>query len=918
MSGSKELHPPLQPGLDTAVSQFEGRWLQGERPPLEEFLPPPGPSRAAALVELVHAELELRLKAGQPARVEDYLPRFPELDQPAVVCALAAAEFHQRRRLEPQLSPDEYAARFPQVADEMARHLNGADASRPAVPTTRPRQPPRPAAGPAVPHVPGYEILGLLGKGGMGVVYKARQVALDRVVALKMLLHSGHADAEDLARFRTEAQAAARLQHPHIVAVYEIGSHAGLPFFSLEYVPGGGLDRLIAGTPRGAQESARIMLALARAVHHAHGQGVLHRDLKPANVLLAEDGTPKITDFGLAKRLDVPSGQTQTGQVMGTPSYMAPEQAQGKKDVGPAADVYALGAILYELLTGRPPFKGETVLETLEQVCGQDPVPPTRLNPKVPRDLETVCLKCLHKEPVRRYASAAALAEDLQRWLDGKPVLARPVGRAARLGRWCRRNPGVASLGGAVIVLVVAVVVGLVVGLLKVTGLNRDLEGLNRDLAGANVQLDTARQTAEGKREEADAKRAEAEQARQQTETVVSYLVAALRKPDPKRDGYKVTVAEVLAQAVAQLDKQPEMEPLTQAKVLDALGATYVGLGLYGKAIPLFERERSIREQHQGHDSPDTLLSMNHLAWAYWHAGRLQEALPLFEETLEVHKARLGPDHPATLTAMTNVAATYSGLERRKDAIRLYEETLKRERQRPEDRGTLVTMNNLANEYGWDGRWQDAIALHEETLELQKDKLGRDDPDTLKSMNCLAFAYGNAGRRREALPLFEETLKLQKARLPPDHPDTLTTMGNLAHAYDGLGRWEDAANLYEELAESQLRVEKYAAAEATLRYCLGAREYRLPDSWRRPNVQSLLGASLLGQKKYSAAEPWLLQGYDGLKAHEKDIPAPAKSSLTQAAARLVQLYEALGQPEKAEQWRARRDAARQAEPPDKK
>jgi tetratricopeptide (TPR) repeat protein len=317
----------------------------------------------------------------------------------------------------------------------------------------------------AQPVLAGYEILGELGRGGMGVVYKARQKGLDRVVALKMILAGAHAGAIHLLRFRTEAEAVARLQHPNIVQIYDIGEQDGLPYFSLEYVDGGSLDKKLGGKPLPAREAARTAAILARAVQCAHEHGIIHRDLKPANVLLTRDGQPKITDFGLAKRLDAgPDSHTRSGTLIGTPSYMAPEQARGDvREVGTLADLYSLGAVLYELLTGRPPFQGATLLDTLEQARNQEPVPPRQLNPKVPRDLETICLKCLQKEPARRYAGAAELAEDLRRFLDEEPIRARPVGTLERARRWCRRNPRTAALGGTVLVLLVALVATLAV-----------------------------------------------------------------------------------------------------------------------------------------------------------------------------------------------------------------------------------------------------------------------------------------------------------------------------------------------------------------------------------------------------------------------------------------------------------------------
>ena len=303
---------------------------------------------------------------------------------------------------------------------------------------------------------PDYDILGELGRGGMGVVYKARHLKLNRVVALKMILSGGHAGAEELERFQIEARAVARLQHPGIVQIHEVGEHERLPFFALEFVAGGSLAAKLHGDPWPMDRSAAMVEQLARAMHHAHQSGIVHRDLKPGNILLAADGTLKITDFGLAKQMDTEQGPSRTGVIMGTPSYMAPEQAEGRgRDIGPAADVYALGAILYQLLTGRPPFRGLTTLDTLEQVRTQEPVPPSRLQPKTSRDLETICLKCLQKDPARRYDSAHALADDLQRYLADQPILARPVRFPERTWRWCRRNRTLAGLS-ATLILVLA------------------------------------------------------------------------------------------------------------------------------------------------------------------------------------------------------------------------------------------------------------------------------------------------------------------------------------------------------------------------------------------------------------------------------------------------------------------------------
>ncbi|MBY0231794.1 MAG: serine/threonine protein kinase, partial [Gemmataceae bacterium] len=390
---------------EDARRRFEAGWASGRPAPIEGFLPPVGhPLRAGTLEELVAIEMELGGKAGMAQPVQAYLVRFPELDRPEVVARLREQEALVRQ-------------------------------PPPTVPHA--------AASDALTSLPGYEILRELGRGGMGAAYLARQVALSRQVVVKVLLAGPRACTAERARFRAEALAAAALSHPNIVQVIEVGEQDGQPFLSMEHLEGGSLAQRLSRAPQPAAEATRLVGTLARAVQHALDKGIIHRDLKPANVLLADDGTPKVADFGLARRLEG-EGQTKTGDVLGTPSYMPPEQARGSA-VGPLADVYALGAVLHEMLTGRPPFLGATPWDTLAQVMSADPVPPRRLNPSVPRDLETVCLKCLQKEPARRYPSAAALADDLGRFLRGESVLARPIGGGERLWRACRRNPLLAA-----------------------------------------------------------------------------------------------------------------------------------------------------------------------------------------------------------------------------------------------------------------------------------------------------------------------------------------------------------------------------------------------------------------------------------------------------------------------------------------
>jgi serine/threonine-protein kinase len=358
-------------------------------------------------------------------------------------------------------TPEEVCATCPELLPEVQtrwRQIRRLRAGLDALFPPSGETPLRPAEEiPAPPQIPGYVIEGVLGRGGMGIVYRARHLRLNRLVALKMSLAGSTRERRESERFKREAEAVAGLRHPNIAQLYDAGEVDGHPYFTMEIVEGGSLAKKIAGTPQPARAAAQLVATLSGAVQAAHACAIVHRDLKPGNVLLAADGTPKISDFGLARRLDDGAGLTQSGVAVGTPSYMAPEQAEGRPDAtGPAVDIYALGAILYELLTGRPPFQGENAAATMYLVTTRDPVPPSRLNPNAPRDLETICLKCLHKLPARRYSTAQELADDLGRFLEGKPVRARPVGVVERALKWARRHPTAALLTAVLLFALVA------------------------------------------------------------------------------------------------------------------------------------------------------------------------------------------------------------------------------------------------------------------------------------------------------------------------------------------------------------------------------------------------------------------------------------------------------------------------------
>ncbi len=572
--------------------------------------------------------------------------------------------------------------------------------------TTEPLPP-----GPRLPVVAGYEILGVLGRGGMGVVYKARQASLDRIVALKMIRDGGPVGAEAEARFRAEAQAIARLQHPHIVQVFEVGEHEGQPYFSLELVAGGSLADQLKGQPQPPQQTARLVETLARAVHAAHQQGIVHRDLKPGNILLTADGMPKVGDFGLAKRLDS-SLQTRSGVILGTPAYMAPEQASAGETpalrktiagemslrsagvspaIGPAADVYSLGAILYEMLTGRPPFLGLTPLDTLQQVKTQDPVPPRQLQPKVPRDLETICLKCLQKEPRKRFESAEALAEDLRRFSSGEPIRARRAGPVERLAVWCRRRP-------AVTLLAVLLILAIASGFAGITWKWREAEEHKQQAEQAE-------------------KRALARE--QATAQALSYVSAS-------------GIAQTLA-------------PFTSGNPsLMAL------VGKRPQAIRTLQRSCALGEQLLDKDShPRLPLS---LAEQYAQLGVFQAAAGQRDEALV--SCRRGLDllnqlttqdkkdfgDPKTLSVTCFVlGALLMNLHRSEEAVPAFQQAIEHQRvvfeQKPDDRARRKVLSNyyyhLAHVQLQAGRVEDSAATALERL-----KLWPNDPDEVHDVAC--------------------------------------------------------------------------------------------------------------------------------------------------------------------------------------
>jgi serine/threonine protein kinase len=550
-----------------------------------------------------------------------------------------------------------------------------------------------------------YELIAPIAKGGMGVVYKARQRKLNRIVAVKMILSGQFADASDIERFYAEAEAAAGLSHPNIVAIHEVGEVNGQHFFSMDYIEGQSLAALVQENPLPPRRAAELVRTIAEAVQFAHDNGVIHRDLKPANVLLDRRQRPLITDFGLAKQVSSQSQRTMAGSIMGTPSYMPPEQASGKIDqIGPWSDVYALGAILYELLTGRPPFRAASPFETIRQVLQTEPLSPRLLNPGVPKDIETICLKCLQKERHRRYASAQELADELGRFLRGEPIRARPISQAERLWRLCRRNPVTASAIASAVLLLVAALGVVTVSNIRISAALAESESSFRD--AVQVVDDLLTRVSEDVllnqpgmqplRKELLEKalgyyqrflQRRGNDPRVQDELAnafyrVGVITEALRSPQDALESY-----EAARDRQERLVRQPQTSLALARRRQEALGTTLTALGAAQIKVGDLDAARrnlqqaaALRRELAQKDPTHTdyqrawANTLMNLGLVEYHAGQIEAALGPFQEAQQIREAalRTAPRHPALRRDLAkgyyNVGHLYALTGRRSDA----------------------------------------------------------------------------------------------------------------------------------------------------------------------------------------------------------------------------------------------------------
>jgi serine/threonine protein kinase/tetratricopeptide (TPR) repeat protein len=796
-----------------------------------------------------------------------------------------------------------------------------------------------------------YTLLERIGEGGMGLVYRAEQTEpLRRRVALKVI-KPGMDSEQVLTRFEAERHALALMDHPSIAKVLDAGTTSlGRPFFVMELVEGIPITRYCDEARLSPRQRLELFIPVCQAIQHAHQKGIIHRDIKPSNVLVTlVDGQPlpKVIDFGVAKAIDQRLTErtlfTRMGSIIGTPEYMSPEQAApSEQDIDTRTDIYSLGVLLYELLTGSTPLdrvalheaglevllrhvreeeppKPSTRLsgtnERLPSVAAQRGTEPARLSKLVRGELDWVVMKALEKDRARRYETASAFAADVRRYLDGDPVEAGPPSRFYRLRKFARKRR---------VTLVVAA--GFAVMLVAAT-----LISTWQAVRATRAEDLAVRRLGEVERANAATAAAlkQSGEALAQAEAVTKYLTEAFRSPDPVQDGRQVKVADVLDRAVEKLDKEFVGSSKAKASLLEALGLTYYGLGLYDRAVETFGKSRALREEVLGPDHVDTVSSLVNIANASYAGRRFAEAIALHGEALRRREASLGPDHPDTLKCRNDLATAYSGVRRYAEAIAMHEGTLDilTAKLGQEHFYVLAARNNLAQAYTMTGRYAEAIPMLDGTLKLRERIQGPDHPETLTSRNGLAETFRQVGRVAEAIALHEVNVALLEKKLGHSHSYAGIGRTNLALAYESDGRWAKAealwreavaqprkpgdsenrlhANMLAALGNNLLHQAKWAEAEKLLRECLAIRAAKLPDDWSRFNAMSQLGAALLGQGRHAEAEPLIVQGYEGMKAREDKTPVRMKSLRPEAAERVVRLYEVWGKPERAAAWKAK-------------
>ena len=818
-----------------------------------------------------------------------------------------------------------------------------------------------------------YKLLQKIGEGGMGTVYMAEQdKPVRRRVALK-IIKAGMDTGLVVARFEAERQALAMMDHQNIARVLDAGAtDTGRPYFVMELVQGIPITQYCDGAQLNPRERLELIVPVCQAIQHAHQKGIIHRDVKPSNVLVTlYDGKPvaKVIDFGVAKaieqRLTERTMFTQFGSIVGTLEYMSPEQAQmSALGVDTRSDIYSLGVLLYELLTGTTPLERSKLREAgyaeiLRRIKEEEPPKPStrlsesrdalpsisahrktesaRLTKLVRGELDWIVMKALEKDRTRRYETANAFARDIERYLADETVEACPPSATYRLRKFARKNRVMLTTVSAFAAsLVLGIGISTWQAIVATTERNRAVkaekqESLERDAAIAErKRAETAEKQAGRERDAAVAERKRADQQRVLAQTVNDFLQNdLLGEAAPQRNARSknVTVLELLDRSAAKIPGRFDKEPEVEASIRKTIADAYYSLGKLEQAEPHMERALELGRRVLGEEHPDTLNAMADLVALHVARGRFDKAEPLGLKTLELCRRVLGEEHRHTLSSMNNLAGVYRARDKADQAEPLFVKALEIKRRvlGEEHPDTLTMMNNLALLYKGQGKLDQAEPLYLKALEAKRRVLGEEHPDTLSSMNNLAMLYKAHGRFDQAELLFHKTLEAKRRVLGEEHPDTLSSMHNLAALYQEQGKNDEAERLFlktldarrrvlgdehpstlrsmNDLASLYLSEREYAKAELLLRADLNVRETKQLDAWLTFDTRSRLGASLLGQKKYAEAEPLLLAGYEGLKASEAKIPATSRNSLPDAGKRVVQLYDAWGQPKKAAEWR---------------
>jgi tetratricopeptide (TPR) repeat protein len=813
-------------------------------------------------------------------------------------------------------------------------------------------------AGPALPaKIGSYLILRRLGQGGMGTVYEAEQEHPRRVVALKVI-KPGLASPELLHRFERESRALGRLHHPGIAQIYEAGTadtgFGPQPYFAMEFIQGPSLRDYADAHRLNVRQRLELMVKICDAVQHAHERGLIHRDLKPGNILVDETGQPKILDFGVARATDSDAQatrQTDLGQLIGTLAYMSPEQVLGDPlELDARSDVYALGVILYELLAGRMPYRISPKLhEAVQAIREEDPQRLSSVSGAYRGDVETIVAKALEKDKARRYASAADLAADIRRYLEDQPIVARPPSASYQMQKFARRHKALVAGTAAVFVVLVG---GIVASTLQAARATLERNRAVTEKQRADTEAATAKAVNEFLQNDLLAQAGASVQAGPGTKpdpdlkvrTALDRAAARIAGKFEQQPLVEASIRRTIGNTYMDLGLFPEAQQQwertmeLQRRVLgekqpdtlqsmNKLALLYLRQGNYVKAEPLFTRVLEAQRSALGEDHLDTLDTMNNLAVLYRNQGKYAQAEPLSTKVFEVSRRVLGAEHTGTLDAMNNLALLYLTEGKYAQAEPLFFKVADTGRRAAgeEHPDTLVSMNNLGLVYLYEGKIAQAEPLLLKTLDARRRVLGGEHPNTLRGMNNLALLYLYQSKYAQAEPLFRKLLEVQRSVMGEEHPDTLTYTNNLALLYEHQGRNEEAASLYTNVLKSRRRVlgpdhpatlttlawlgrvrlhqREYAEAESLLREALNGQEKKTPDAWQRYDSQSMLGASLAGQRKFGAAEPLLQSGYQGLVQRKDTIPWGSRSWLDEAGERIPQLYQNWGKPEQAAEWK---------------